>query len=658
MGRKRDVEICMAPSVALDRRQASTMGGVAEVAILRDYLTECSRRPPDPLGTLIPTTEEWWDTGVQERYKSILSERHFPAIDEKKLRGMRRLKVPDISTWRGAYLRNQVPDFIRRYARSELYEIKPHSVWGILAGIEKLRAIEENLHDLGLDVYRAGTWYPAPPGGQVIANKRVYFFQMPSISGSFAYRLRRMERSMRALGATLDITDVSLEIERRYSGILYYMLCVRMTLDYNGAEAVARRVIRRLYQALTATRKEEDRLREMELAETYRVMDKQGKPLPQPVPDAATQRILKALDTEEQFLLEKVVLVPELESSLASLGQALFTKLRGLPGERFIVCCDETYLENEILLPGKIEAGRLLRRLQIRPPIPVQGRMLMAGMMNVPVSFMLAALYVVGKAAENPRELFHVVENFRKAQRWLELNPAASLVIGSTVVMGTALLVVGTLATSGALLAAPAGGASAGGLSGSVLLDAGASEFGYGLVRALANETMAEAALPVIEETLPLAEQVSSRVTPEAVRRYVAQELQAQARRQIEAAARTQLEKAAARTLLDEVQQDAIRKAVAAGGATLGAVALRYALEGGPRNTPGAAVGPMKTLTVETGSLYLLKLYPDADISKLPQLYRAADYTGFTSEQPGPIFLTDAAITRPKLFHLGVIRCL
>jgi hypothetical protein len=43
MGSLRDVEVCMAPSVALDSQQASTMGGVAELAILNDYLIECSR---------------------------------------------------------------------------------------------------------------------------------------------------------------------------------------------------------------------------------------------------------------------------------------------------------------------------------------------------------------------------------------------------------------------------------------------------------------------------------------------------------------------------------------------------------------------------------------------------------------------------------------
>lgn len=304
------------------------MGGVAEHAILRDYLIECSRAPPDPFQSPRATREEWWDTGNRDHYKVILLERH-PEINQDKLRDLKRLKIPDISTWNGKYQRNKIVDPTQPDNRNELYEIKPDSIWGIAAGLEKLKVMEENLRYLGVRGYKFGSWYPIPPGSQATGRKRVYFFQLFYIARSFEYRLRRMERSMAALGATLRITDVAMEVERRYSGILYYKLCVRMTLDFNGEETVARRVVKLLYQALTATRKLEDRLSEMEVAASYRVMGKDGRPVPQPNPDPATREILKALDNEEQFKVEKINLIPELESSLTSLGQALFTKLRG-----------------------------------------------------------------------------------------------------------------------------------------------------------------------------------------------------------------------------------------------------------------------------------------------------------------------------------------
>jgi hypothetical protein len=47
-----------------------------------------------------------------------------------------------------------------------------------------------------------------------------------------------------------------------------------------------------------------------------------------------------------------------------------------------------------------------------------------------------------------------------------------------------------------------------------------------------------------------------------------------------------------------------------------------------------------------------------ADVSKLPQPYAPADYSRFSPERPGPLFLPDPGVPRPKVFHLGVIKCL
>jgi len=661
MGALRKVTICMAPSVALDRQQASTMGGVAEQAILRDYLVECSRTPPNPFQSPQATKEEWWDTGNRDNYKVILLERH-PEINQRKLRSIQRLKVPDMSTWKGRHQRRGIVDPSHPNDRNELYEIKPDSIWGVAAGLEKLQGMENNFRELGLRGYAFGSWYPAPPGPRATATKRVHFFQLPYIAESFAYRLRRMERAMRALGATLSITDVALQIERRYAGILFYSLCVTMTLDFSGEEAVARRVIRRLYQALTATMKEEQRLKEMEIAASYRRMDKTGKPLPIPQPDQGTQKLLDALDAEERFQVEKITLVPELEASLSSLGQALFSRLRGLPGERYVVCCDETYLENEIKLPQKVRLSKLLRNLEVRPPIPVQYNVALAGGINRPLTYLLAGIYVITKLGGDPAELFHSPESFRAAQRWLDRNPATSLIVGGVVVYGTALVVAGTVATGGARCMAP-GAAAATGLAAptGLAVETAGSEAGYGLARTLAGETIADSALPVIEEALPLGEQLSMRFTPEAGRRLAAQELQAMMRLQIEAAARNQIEKAAAKAAMDEVKRETLNKALVAGGTTIAAIALRFAATGAPANTPSAApAGPLMTVAAEAGSLHLLRLYDEADIGRLPQLYAEADYSRFSPERPGGTrLLIDPSQQRPtKVFHLGVIRCL
>jgi hypothetical protein len=79
-------------------------------------------------------------------------------------------------------------------------------------------------------------------------------------------------------------------------------------------------------------------------------------------------------------------------------------------------------------------------------------------------------------------------------------------------------------------------------------------------------------------------------------------------------------------------------------------------------NTPGAApAGPMNTIagSVETGGLHLLRLYEQADVRHLPPLYYGpADYSRFSPERPGPLLQLDPSVPRPKVFHLGVIKCL
>jgi hypothetical protein len=656
MGILRDVEVCMAPSVALRSGEAATMGGVAEQAILRDYLIECSRTPPNPFQSPQATREEWWDTGNRDNYKAILLERHSE-INEQKLRGINKLKVPDISTWKGKYQRNKIIDPSQPDERNELYEIKPDSAWGIAAGIEKMKGMEDNFRDLGLRGYKFGSWYPAPPGNNVTARKEIPFIQLRYIAESFDYRLRRMERSMTVLGATLRIKSVMLEVERRYSGVLYYKICVKMTLDFNGAENVARRVIRRLYQGLTATLKEEQRLRELELGESYRIMDSKGKPVPEPQPPPADQKILKGLDTEEKFLIEKITLVDELENSVRSLGQALFTRLRGLPGERFIVCCDDIYYENEIRQPAKVRLSRALQKAQVRLPIGLQASLALTGAINVPLSYALAGLYVLTKSMGDPRELLHAPENYRAAQQWLMANPAQSLIIGGIVVYGSALVVAGTIATGGALFVPAAGAAGAAAPSGLAVQGAGRMA-GYGLARELAGEAIKEAALPAAERVLPVAaEQAGLRISQEAARQVAVKEAEVLMTRQLGAAAQSQIEKAAMRAAMRELAAERTRRAIEVAGATLGAATLRVALEGAAANTPGAAPsGAPAILAAEVGCLHLLKLKDGADLDKLPQLYAEADYRGYADDWPGGLpFPPPAPI---KLYHLGVLRCL
>jgi hypothetical protein len=153
-------------------------------------------------------------------------------------------------------------------------------------------------------------------------------------------------------------------------------------------------------------------------------------------------------------------------------------------------------------------------------------------------------------------------------------------------------------------------------------------------------------------------EQAAARFTPELARRLAEREAQLMLRQELDAVAKTQIEKAVARAAAEEVKKDALSKALVAGGTTLAAAALRLAVTGGAADTPGAAPADVSTIASEVGCVHLLKLYDNADITKLPQLYAEADYSRFSPERPGGFRFSPDPEVRQKIYHLGVIRCL
>jgi len=223
MGDLRTVEVCMAPSVALGDPDHSTMGNIVEQVILHDYLADTTFPPPHPFSPPAVTTTNWWDVGNQHVYRLLLLKRH-PDLKEKKLRDLKTLKIPDISTWQGLYLRNGQPAPGPSDKRNELYEIKPDSLWGERDGRAKIRGINDNFKELGLTGYKWGTWYPHPPGPQAIARKQIQFRHYAYVIAGFRYRIRRLESALRTIGRNLKIEQVVLEIERRELGLLYYMV--------------------------------------------------------------------------------------------------------------------------------------------------------------------------------------------------------------------------------------------------------------------------------------------------------------------------------------------------------------------------------------------------------------------------------------------------
>jgi hypothetical protein len=650
----RKVAVCFAPSVVLGDQGPSTMGNIVEQAILHDYLEDTSFPPPHPFTVPLPNNTDWWDVGNQHVYRDLLLTRH-PELNERKVRELKTLKVPDISTWKARYLRNGVAATGPAGQRSELYEVKPDTIWGERDGRAKLHGIDDNFRELGLTGYKWGTWYPEPPGAQVVARKEIQFRTYEYVIAGFRYRVERMIRSLRNIGRHVRIDGVVLEVERREAGLLYYMICVKLTLDFNGEDYVAKQVLRRLFEALTTGLKAEEAFRELEFAKSLQPASRaRTPPGPRPPPDTQTREAIRAIESEGQFLIRALVLVPELANAIALLGNTLFSRLRGLPGQRFIVCSNEVYFRNEILGPRQQQIARQIAPLQVRPPAIFGSRLAIGGAIVKVEAPILATIHVILKVADDPSTLFSAKEEWTKALRWLEARPAFTLVVGSAVVYGTALVV----ASGGA---AGAAGMYAGGAVGAV--EGLGVQAGPGLARSLAGEQLGKAALPAVEgrfAQLPL--DVARRISADEADRLISQHLSKLAKREAE--------RIFARQVAAQLQREATEKAVTAGGGPLAAIAMRMAVPmqpaeagGAPSAVPNQSASPADApVAMEVGSLFLLPAFDRLTERELPMLCEEFDYTRVSPEAPGPTLGLPQSVggTPPlpkKLRYLGMLVC-
>jgi hypothetical protein len=673
MAQMKKVRVCMAPSVAIRSRNASTMGNIVEQMVLRDYLRDTSRVPPHPFERPAVTIENWWDTGNQQHYKEILLLRH-KQIDEGGLRRMRRLRVPDLSTWLSEYRHNSVG--IQGYTgrRSEYYEVKPDSVWGEVAGIEKLFIIGENNSDLALTEYRLGTWYPEPSGPSRVGKAEIQFTSYGYVLAGFQYSLRRLERAAKRARVALKIGTPFIEIERRREGLLLYLLCVELEVDFDGEEAIAKKVMSRLYKALTTNMQEQQRLFELQFVDTLVPTSRDHKPRPPRPIDPITATVLRSIEIEEQYLAREINMIDELRPSVNTLAQTLFSRLRGLPGERYIICSDETYYNDEIKAPNRQRMIDRMAPLQLRPPLPMGAALVGGGVMVKAAAPVLATLYVLGKIVDRPDTIFSIRSEWVKALKWLEANPAFTLLVGSVVVYGTA-IVVASAGAAGAV--AMYGGGAVAASSGLAVGPGGlaAETTGFGLVRGLATGGLRELALPPIERqlaaqiaaeargvALPLVErQVAERLLIEEGQALAADEADQLIDRLLKQLAEQQAERILLRQAVKRSAPSAVSAALATGGLTIAAVSARMAI--GLRKVTDpideAAASKQEPVAIEIGHLYLLRLFDAVRNEDLPQLRNQFDTTKYSPELAGVIAARgEATDPMPKRRYLGVFECL
>lgn len=333
------------------------MGNVIERMISRDYLFVTRNGPPPSWWSVTSTIGDFFDRGSLPDYKNLLRNRHPLEVDRKELGARRDIKIPDISTWQG--------DFRERVAgvsitgnhdpgtRNEHYEVKPDNDGGRYKGITKLDAIGKNNVDLKLTArllgagYNRGTWYPSEAREIPARPRRIHFTDSALRLRSFLFRLNRWTATTKALGLTMVVEDIYIEVKRRRPGLLEYRLCIEMLFDDDATDTFQRsiwaKVCRLLYEHLLAPATELD----LRFLNSLVPIGKRSGPPGTPDPNVATAEA--ALTKADRFETTIVHLVEEIKPLYEQLRATLLTRCRGMPGDVFIVASDEAYFQQEVV---------------------------------------------------------------------------------------------------------------------------------------------------------------------------------------------------------------------------------------------------------------------------------------------------------------------
>ncbi len=664
---RRQVTLCFAPGVALTQKESSTMGHVVEQFILRDYYRDTWKTPPHAFEILTPTSTEWWDTGQRDQYVRMLVERH--GVSERQVNKLDPFQLPDISTWKGEYRRKGqlVPG--KPKDRNEYYEVKPLSVSGAAKGTEKILTITDNMIKLGIYEMHPGTWYPEPPGQKVVARKNVPIEVDPHLKNNFWFTVKRLLAEVKlATACDVEFQDIWLEIERRFDGLIYYEICIRISLecDDNVAREIAKEIVQRLYKVLTANLEASKAELELKFAASLVPVGADHKPL-DPIPPDKIVALRQAIAEERRYAVKHKV-VEELRDQIDDLRSALFTRLRGLPGERFLVCCDESFFVSAITtsrqLRNAAQLAKQIRLLQVRPPVGVVQNLALGGAMvranavmlatlrNLPDLMKLALVAVtVPWTGGATRPLasyvyFRTEQRWQETFKWLENHPAQTLLIGAAVVYGTAIVVASAGTTGAVAMYGPGVAASAG---------AAESTAGTGLVRALAPEGLKRGALPAVREV------ATREVVKEAAKREVD----------------TVVKEALARIEREQVERYLLSRATAAARkvldakviATVGAISVSLAMPSEAQAATPQTQSSEKTQQdiMEVGMLYLLRLKGAVTEMELPNLEEQIDYRRFSDDLIGPaiVVATDPSELRKpgsdpptkSMRYLGLLEC-
>ncbi|WP_143447857.1 hypothetical protein [Kineosporia sp. R_H_3] len=313
-------------------------GKAVESPIVRDYIQETHGVGSAGLPLALLLDCDWWDSFVGAKGKNSYFDflgRHHPKLSRKALDGLNPEPArPDILTCLGPATSRKVGEL----SRNEYFEIKPDSPTGLekwfgppgapeLGKRSKLRKFYRSF----LLPYREGVVYP----------------NTPTKSKELPLPLNQVFRHLvRAFMRNHGVRKVRLYISVRLHspGLLLYKICIEIeTDDKRRQEALARATGKWLYAAYVVCHFPElFPAIESELGEH----SFEGEPFPR---------------IRCQFNV-----LPELKPVLGSLEQAVMMRGLALPGEQFLLCCDESFYQWLVAKPPEIQVRKLWAEVQAR----------------------------------------------------------------------------------------------------------------------------------------------------------------------------------------------------------------------------------------------------------------------------------------------------
>ncbi len=317
------------------------LGKIVESPIVLDYIKETHH--VDERGILFDPDlgcdwEDFYtdDEGLQD-YFDFLVEKH-PNLNRKELDELRPKPVrPDILTREGPVY---VGGTLISRNRNEYYEIKPDSPTGLREWFGpkgepekgKKYKLAKFYKDFYLFSYKKGETYPATP-------LETKYIPLPVVSRSFIYLAKLFIRLYNIKRVLLYIS-----VRRHEPGLLLYKVCIEIeTDDQRKQQTLAKVAAANLYATYIVCHfPEKFQSVEQELGD----YSFEGNKFP--VPRC------------------KFNVIDELKPLEKSLTETLYMRGIALPGEEYLVCCDETFYQRLVAKPQVDQVSQIWEQLQVK----------------------------------------------------------------------------------------------------------------------------------------------------------------------------------------------------------------------------------------------------------------------------------------------------